>query len=339
MSALTPVAVEVWRGVRVESRHRVALAVVDTAGRALLEIGDALQAVYPRSAVKPLQALPLVESGAADAMGLSEKELALACASHGGEPVHVEAVGAWLQRLGLDDRALACGPHPPTFQAAAARLIREGRAPRRIHNNCSGKHTAMLALARHLGAPLEGYELPDHPVQQGILKVIAELTDGEVLPQPGVDGCSIPSFALPLRALALAYARFATPGALPPARAAAAQRIAQAMHRHPTMVAGSGRCCTAVLRALPRVLVKTGAEGVFIAAIPARGIGIALKAEDGATRAAEVALLAALQALGEVPEEARAALAGFARPPLANYAGTLVGKVAPAAGWPGPVAA
>ena len=334
VAVMVPVGVEVWRGRRVESRHRVSLCVSDAAGQIVLGIGDLDQRVYPRSAIKPFQTLPLVESGAADAFHLSEEELALACASHGGEPMHVERVAAWLRRLELDEDALACGPHPPSFKEAADALVRAGRSPGRIHNNCSGKHTGMLATARHLGAPTEGYEQPGHPVQQAVAQVLRDLTELDDLGVPGTDGCSVPTWAIPLRALARAFARLADPTGVPPTRAAAARRIGQAMRRHPELVAGTGRCCTAMMRALPQAVVKTGAEGVYAAALPERGLGVTLKVEDGAGRAAEVAIIATLATLGEIGAAAAEALAPFARPTLRNYAGTIVGGIAPADGWP-----
>lgn len=336
---MTPVGVEVWRGERVESRHRVALAVVDAAGRSLLEAGDVAAPVYPRSAIKPLQALPLIESGAADARAVSAEELALACASHGGEAMHVERVAAWLARLELDASNLACGAHPPLHRPTAEAMLCEGREPTRLHNNCSGKHTGMLATALHLGAPVEGYERREHEVQRRIEDVLCRMSGERELVRPGVDGCGVPAWCLPLRGLALAFARFAAPEGLEHGRGEAARRITDAMRTHPGLVAGTGRCCTAVMEALPGVLVKTGAEGVFVAALPGRGIGVALKAEDGAGRAAEVAVLAVLDALGALDEAARERLAAFAFPEIRNAAGLVVGRIAPAPGWPGKIAA
>ena len=332
---MPPVAVEVWRGDRVESRHRASAAVVDRAGRTLVAVGDTDQPVYPRSAIKPIQAVPLVESGAAAAFGLDEAELALACASHGGEPVHVRSVGAWLARLGLAESALACGPHPPSHAPSAELLIAQGQRPTRLHNNCSGKHAAMLTLARHLGASVLGYERPDHPVQRAVRTVLDELTDGAVLDPAAIDGCGVPTWALPLRALALAFARLGTPDQLPPARRDACRRIALAMVRQPLMVAGSGRLCTALLELGGGLLAKTGAEGVYVAAMPGSGLGLALKVEDGASRAAEVTLLAALERLGWLPEPVLRDLERFARPILRNHAGTEVGRILPAQGWLG----
>lgn len=330
----TPIAVEVWRGDRVESRHRVRCCVADAAGRPVLEIGDVAEPIFPRSALKPFQALALVESGAAEAYGVSDAELALACASHGGEPRHVALVEAWLARLGLDDAALACGPHPPLFAPAAAALARDGVAPRRAHNNCSGKHAGMLTAARQLGEPTRGYERSEHAVQRWCAAAITSLAGLDRLPEPGIDGCSLPNHPLPLSALARAAARLADPSAEAPLRRAALERIGTAMRAHPDMVAGTGRCCTAIMSAAPGVIAKTGAEGAYLAAIPAMGLGLALKVEDGATRAAEAALLALLDHLGALDEAARAALAPFRERELRNFAGLAVGRVTVAAGWP-----
>ncbi|MFL5336872.1 MAG: asparaginase [Geminicoccaceae bacterium] len=332
--AATPVAVEVWRGDRVESRHRVRCCVADASGRLLLSVGDVAEPVFPRSAVKPFQALALVESGAADSFGVSDAELALACASHGGEPEHVAQVDAWLARLDLDETALACGPHAPLFAPAAVALVRSGQAPRRVHNNCSGKHSGMLTAARQLGASTMGYEQTDHAVQRHCAAAIATLAGLNRLPEPGIDGCSLPNYPLPLAALARAAAVLADPSREAPVRRAALIRIGAAMRAHPAMVAGTGRCCTAVMTAAPGVIAKTGAEGAYVAALPDLGLGLALKVEDGATRAAEAALLALLDHLGVLDETARAKLAPFREPRLRNVAGMVVGRIAVVAGWP-----
>lgn len=329
-----PVAVEVLRGGRVESRHRVALAVADPAGSLVILVGDPAARVFPRSAVKPAQAIPLVETGAADAFGLGAAELALACASHNGEPRHVETVLAWLARLGLEPEALACGAHPPLFGPSAAALRQAGAAPSRAHNNCSGKHAGMLTTALHLGESVAGYERADHPVQRRIRAVLEDLA-GEALPEPPtIDGCGIPAWTVSLAGLALLAARFAAPDELPRARQAAVRRLAAAMREEPWLVAGTGRACTAIMQAAPHVLVKTGAEGVFWAALPERGLGLALKVEDGAGRAAEPALIAALRALEAVDDRALEALERFAAPTLRNHAGDPVGQIKVVSGWP-----
>lgn len=332
--APTPVAVEVWRNGRVESRHRVRVCVADVTGRPLLALGDIDEPVFPRSAIKPFQALALVESGAADAADVSGPELALACASHGGEPQHVALVEGWLARLGLDESALACGPHPPSHAPSAAALVRAGLAPRRVHNNCSGKHTGMLAAALQLGATTRGYEDPGHAVQRHVQAALAALGGLDRLPEPGIDGCSLPNHPMPLRALAQAAAHLADPSRLEPQRRRALERIALAMSAHPFFVAGSGRCCTAVMQALPEVIAKTGAEGVYLGAIRSHGVGVVVKAEDGATRAAEMAFLALLDHLGAIDDGARGMLERFLRPKLRNFAGSEVGRIVPATGWP-----
>jgi L-asparaginase II len=331
-----PVAVLVRRGDRVESVHRIAYAVADAGGGLLHHEGDVRRPVFPRSAVKPVQALALIESGAAERFALSERELALACASHGGEPMHTEAVATWLARIGLDRSALKCGVHAPTHEPTGRRLIAEGQAPSALHNNCSGKHAGMLTLALHLGVPIEGYTAPDHPVQQRISAVLAAMS-GVSLAPPAIDGCGIPTHPLPLADLAAAIARLGAPGPDPddaPGRAQACARIRAAMAGHPLLVAGSGRACSLIMAAAPGVLVKTGAEGVYVAALPEQRLGLALKVADGASRAAVVALMTLLQRLGALDPGASAALGDLAAPELRNHAERLVGRIEPAPGWP-----
>lgn len=332
---LAPIAVVVRRGERIESEHRVAFAVADAEGRLLENAGDVERLVYPRSAVKPLQALALVESGAADRYAITEQELALACASHSGEPEHVALVRAWLARLGLDPSALECGAHPPQHGPSAERLIAARRRPEAVHNNCSGKHAGMITVACHLGAAVAGYSRADHPVQRLIAGVLCEMTGLADLPAPAVDGCGVPTYPLPLARLATAMARFghATAG-LPKARTAACARLGAAMTAYPRLVAGTGRLCSEIMAAAPDIVVKGGAEGVYAAGLTKRGLGLALKVEDGAARAAQVALLALLGALGALGPKASAALAGQLRPSIRNHAGLIVGGIEPVAGWP-----
>ncbi|MFO1035377.1 MAG: asparaginase [Geminicoccaceae bacterium] len=330
----TDVAVEVWRDGQVESRHRVAAIVVDASDRPVLSVGDVDAVVFPRSAVKPFQALPLIETGAADAYGLGDAELALACASHSGMPLHVDLVDAWLRRIGLDESDLACGPHLPSNGPAAEALLRAGLTPRRVHNNCSGKHTGMLTACLHNGWPTAGYERPDHPLQEAIRRALTEVAGIDALSALGIDGCSLPAPAMPLRALAQAVAKLADPSDLPVARAAALLRLGLAMRARPELVAGPGRCTTAVMRAVPDVIVKSGAEGVFVAALPEKGLGLALKVEDGGGRASEVALVALLGAIGALEGADIDALQPHGAPRLTNAAGIEVGHLAPAPGWP-----
>ena len=330
---LAPIGVLVLRGARVESWHRVSYAVADGAGRVRHAAGAYERRIFPRSAVKPLQALALVESGAGHRFGVSAAELALACASHSGEACHIAALTGWLARLGLDQNALACGAHAPLHAPSAERLLVAGQTPTPMHNNCSGKHAGMLTLARHLAAPLAGYHRPDHPVQREVATTLAEMAGLDALPAPATDGCGVPTFPMSLAQLAGALARLGDPQGLGTRRRAACEQIRAAIRAHPGLVAGTGRACTAIMTAAPELIVKTGAEGVYAAALPRSGIGLALKVEDGAGRAAPVALLALLEALGALPGAARAALAAIARPAIRNHAGEPVGRIEPARGW------
>jgi L-asparaginase II len=279
-----PLTVELWRGPHVESRHVVHAVVADVAGAVVRSWGDPDRLTHPRSAVKPLQALPLVESGAADAFDLGSVELALACASHSGEPGHVAAVDSWLARIGCTAGDLECGieqAHRDQDPSATA-----------ARNNCSGKHAGFLTLARHLGVDTAGYIQPGHPVQELVRAALAETTRTALDPaEAGIDGCGIPVHPMPLHAIATAAAGFGTPSEWPAERADAARRLAAAMVSQSWYVAGTGRLCTDLLAdADGDVVVKVGAEGVQLAALPRLGLGIALKAEDGSRPASEVAL-------------------------------------------------
>ena len=323
-----PVLVEILRGALVESSHTGAIAVADARGRLMLALGDVKHPVYPRSAVKAMQGLPLLESGAADAFALSDAELAVACASHSGDRVHLDTVGSLLAKAGLDDSYLACGAHWPVSEAATRELLRAGQRPRAIHNNCSGKHAGMLATAKHLGLDPRGYEQPDHPVQLMIARIISEIC-GNALDRArmGIDGCSVPTFALPLAALAGGFARLGSGEGLPFERTLAARRLLHACFAEPLHVAGEGRFDTIVLRTLaPSCFIKGGAEGVHCAALPELGLGIALKIDDGAKRAAELVMSELLAAL--LPE-AQHMLADQLGGEMKNWKGIVVGRVAP----------
>lgn len=324
-----PILIEVTRGSLIESVHRGALAVADADGRLRSALGDVERPIFPRSALKPIQAIPLVESGAADAFAVSDEELALACASHSGEKMHTERVALWLKRIGCGEVDLACGVHPLRYEPLHEAMLRAGEKPTRIHNNCSGKHTGFLTTAKHLGAPLKGYIEVDHPVQRAVLQTLKELADitGE-LPW-GVDGCAAPNFALPLKNLARAAAQLADPRGLSPARAGATKRIMAAMTAHPDLAAGTGRACTALIReGKGKVAVKTGAEGVYVAMLPALALGIALKIDDGAARAAECAIAQVLLALGAAAPGGEASR--LARADVRNARGERVGERRPA---------
>ena len=319
-----PILVEITRGPLVESVHRGAFAVADARGGLRLQAGDVERPIFPRSSLKPVQAVPLIETGAAEAFGVSDEEIALACASHSGEPMHTTRVAAWQERIGCSVADLACGPHRPVHEPTAVEMIirREKWTP--LHNNCSGKHTGFMTLARHLGAPVAGYQLIDHPAQRMVertLKEMAGLT-GEL--PCGVDGCTVPNFALSLTALARAMAQFADTHGLSASRREATDRVVRAMTAHPELVAGTGRACTNLMRQSRGLVVKTGAEGVYIAIIPALGLGVALKIDDGTSRASEAVIAALLIALGAVPDEGAAA--ALARAPVPNTRGVPVGE-------------
>jgi L-asparaginase II len=279
-----PVVVEVLRGDRVESVHRGAGAVVDADGRVALAFGDIDRPIYPRSAVKAIQALPLIESGAADRLGLDEAEIALACASHSGEPAHVALAKAMLAKSGRDAGALECGAHWPLEEKASRALARSGKSPSALHNNCSGKHAGFVCFACAEGSDPKGYVAPAHAVQRAVTAALADVMGVKLGPENrAVDGCSIPAYAIPLRALAFGFARFGTGQGLAPERARAAARLRAAVAAHPAVVAGQGRFDTEVMTLLgARVFTKTGAEGVFCAALPELGLGLAVKADDGA---------------------------------------------------------
>ncbi len=317
--------VHVWRGAGVESVHRVSVAVADAKGKLRAWSGDALLPTLARSAIKPFQALPLVEDGGLLRWGITDPELALCAASHNAEPFHVTAALSLLARIGQDEEALACGPQRPMHPESALALDRAGRLPTRIHNNCSGKHAGMLALARLHGWPTEGYQRSDHPVQRRMRETFALWA--EVAPETlseGVDGCGIPTFGASLSVVAGAFARLASAAQT---AGTAAHRVVSAMTRHPEYVAGTGRACTDVMRAARgRVLVKIGAEGVYGAGWPEAGLGLALKVEDGAMRAAPPALVAVLRALGW-PLEEDAALSAHAEPAVKNTRNETVGKL------------
>lgn len=333
-----PVAVEVTRGGMVESRHHATACIVDADGRVLRHWGDFEQPVYARSAIKSLQAIPLVETGALDAFGLNDAELALACASHAAEPRHTRLVAAWLERIGCTPRDLECGSHLPYDEETAHAMIRHGEDPSTVHNNCSGKHAGMLTTARHMGEPLSGYVRYEHPVQQRILGVLEQMT-GHDLSQAswGVDGCGIPTIGIPLGGIAYAMARIADPSDLPERRAAAVKRIRDAWGAHPYLIGGRDSFDTRLMQAAQgKVLLKVGAEGVMCAVLPRLGLGVAVKVGDGASRAAGIAMAAILGSLDVLSEARMHDLGALVRPAVTNRAGVQVGEIRPATGFPGP---
>ena len=322
-----PVLVNTLRGEITENRHRGAIAVCDPTGRLLHSWGDIEALVYPRSSIKSLQALPLVETGAADHFNLSQAELAMACSSHAAEALHTDIVGNWLERIQLDPDALECGAHAPDHEPTAKTLVRDQIEPGRIHNNCSGKHTGMLATAQFLGEQTRGYIERDHPVQQRWFDALGDMADIDMRMLPwNRDGCGIPVIAMPLRSIATAFARVAVPDDLPTTRADAIDRITTAIAAHPFNVAGTGRLCTEIMQQTGRrVMVKSGAAGVYTAALPEKGLGVALKIDDGTGEAAQVAILAVLRHLNALHDDEIEALTDRYRMPILNTLGVITG--------------
>jgi L-asparaginase II len=331
-STANPVLVEVTRGPIVESFHRAAFAVVAADGKVAASAGDILRPVYPRSAIKPVQALALIETGAADAFGLGDAQIALACASHAGEPRHVETVRNWLAHLELREADLECGAHPPYDDAATRAILASGAAPDQTHNNCSGKHSGFLTIARHLGAPTKGYIRFEHPVQQRVLGILEQMSGLDLDEAPrAIDGCGIPTIGMPLGNIALAMARLADPGDQPDTRQAACARIRAAIAAEPFMISGTGRFDSVVTETLKgRALVKGGAEGVSCASLPELGLGVAVKADDGEGRAANVVMAAVLQRLEVIGRSEAESLATQMTPPVRNRVGRVVGEIRPA---------
>lgn len=318
-------SVEVVRGGVVESRHEVHAVAIGAESRALHFVGDRNALTFYRSAAKPLQALPLVEEGIADRMGLTESELALCCASHEGESEHVAGARSILARAGVPESLLRCGAHPPYSAKAARVLVEAGEVPARIHNNCSGKHAGMLALAVGMGWDPVDYHEADHPVQQRMLREVVRWSGvpAEEIPT-GVDGCGVTCFAVPLDAMARSCADFTAAAD----RGEGAARIVASMTAHPFMVGGSGRTCTDVMTvAGDRVWVKLGAEGVYAGGLRGRGIGFAIKVADGGRRAVEVSLIRVLHALGALTEDEVEQLSVHGRPKVYNTRDEVVGEI------------
>jgi L-asparaginase II len=324
-----PILVEATRGNAVESAHRGVAAVMDADGRTVMTLGEASRAVFPRSAVKGLQALCLIETGAADRYGLTQAELALACSSHSGEPRHAETAASMLAKAGRDLTCLECGTHWPSNEQAARALAAAGREPTALHNNCSGKHSGFICVACATNLDPKGYVRPDHAVQRRIKATLEEMM-GVELPEAGrdVDGCSIPTYASPIEALARAFARFGSGAKLSRDRAAAARRLREAVAAEPFMVAGSRRFDTIVMDALgDKVFTKTGAEGVYCAAFPGQGLGVAIKCDDGAGRAAEAVMASLICAFVPLTDAQRAVVAPYADKAIVNWNGIETGRL------------
>lgn len=320
-------SIEVVRGDVVESRHRVHIAVADAAGAILGSVGDTDGYTYYRSAAKPIQAVPLVEEGVADVFGLTGEELSLCCASHEGEELHLDRARSILGKAGADESLLRCGAQMPFSPKAAHELSKAGQEPSRIHNNCSGKHAGMIALAIAMGWDPVDYHLAHHPVQQRMLEEVVRFSgvSADRIPT-GVDGCGILCFAVPLRDMARSFAAFTAASD----RGDPAHRIVEAMTSSPFMVGGTGRTCTEVMEiAGDRVFVKLGAEGVYAAGLRQSGLGVAIKVEDGGRRAVEVALIHTLQSLEVITDREAHRLRDHGRPYVRNTRDEIVGQLRP----------
>ena len=321
--------VEVWRGNLLESVHQGHAVVCDERGEIVEAWGDPQAVIYPRSSCKMIQALPLIESGAASAFGLTSEQLALACSSHNAAAIHTDRVQRWLNDLDLTDDDLRCGPQPPGDQEARESLIKTDNSPCQYHNNCSGKHAGFLTLNKHLGGGPD-YERIDHPVQQANKAAFEELT-GESSPAFGIDGCSAPNHACTMHGFARSLAFFASAQDRNDTRSKAAVQLIDAMTRHPDLVAGEGRACTELMRAMDgKVAIKTGAEAVFSAIIPELKLGVALKITDGAFRASEAAIAAILVKLGVLNPDHPATIKRMT-PKLTNWRGLEAGFIRPTA--------
>lgn len=327
--------VEVLRDGTVESRHFGAAVVCDFKGNVVESWGNIERLIFPRSALKPMLAIHLIESGASERYSLSDEELSLACSSHQGELIHQNLVESWLNRLGLTEEDLACGSVLPEDTESAHKLLASGQKGCRIHHNCSGKHTGFLTTALHLNLSLDDYHLLDHPLQQLSLDILSDLADIDLKQYPiGIDGCGLPAPTMPLIQLGRAMARFANPLDLSDTRAQAIYRLHEAITNEPLYIAGHGTVVTELNDVTKgAVLAKTGAEGILTAALPDRGLGIALKIADGSERARSVALLAILDHLDVLTDEEKHQLESHITPVIVNSRGLTVGEIRPAASW------
>lgn len=340
--ARNPVLIDVTRdpdgGSFIESFHRGAVAVVDASGRTLVAIGDVARPICPRSALKPLQALAFLESGASDEFDLGRAEAALSASSHNGEPLHVQAIASWLKKIDCTVDQLECGAHLPFHEPDAHEILRRGKRSSALHNNCSGKHAGFMSLARVMGVDVAGYTAPDHPVQKRVAAILSEMLDYDVTSaRVGADGCSAPNYAMPLTTLARGLARMSRTESLIPARARAVTTLLSAVNDNPLLIAGTDRPCSILIENLRTPgLIKSGAEGVFGAVLPEAGLGVALKVDDGASRAASMVMANVLDRLGVLDrgqERVGAQVEDLLTHALKNVRGDTVGSIAPSQAW------
>lgn len=328
MKSRNPLAIELLRGPAVESVHHVMLVVADHRGLISGFMGNSDYVVYPRSSIKMLQAIPFLESGAFTKFKLDEKQVALACSSHRGEKQHLAVIQSWMEKIGASEDWLACGPDWPAHEGTRFEMVKKGLGPSRLLNNCSGKHLGMISTCLALGENFHGYEKWDHPVQARLRKVMAETTriNYERLVW-GIDGCGIPTYAIPLQNLAIAMSSFLSVDKTT-VRGAVDQALVDACTRHPQMVSGSETFSAALCeRTNGRALLKTGAEGIYTGLMPEQGYAFALKVHDGAARAAEVASAFVFRAMGALSEAEYLDLKAFTMPELKNTRGEKVGEI------------
>ncbi len=320
---------EVTRGEVMESVHRGVIAVVDTQGEVIASLGDPQYRTYFRSAAKPIQALPIIESGAAVDYSFTLKDIAVIISSHNGEPEHCESVSDILEKIGLGEEYLRCGLRAPRHKLTNEGLMLEGVEPSPLHNECSGKHAGMLALARYLKQPLDDYYLPEHPVQQEMLQCIAEMAD--VQPEElalGLDGCNVPTCALSLEKMAYAYARLAMPTDLPEIRNTSCEIVKAAFMTYPFMIAGTERFTTDLLKVTGhKFIAKDGAEAVFCLGVPDEGWGIAIKIADGNDRAMPAVVLSVLEQLDLLTAKEKDMLSEYTKVFFHNACGEVTGEI------------
>lgn len=329
--------VEIRRAGITESRHRGHIVAIEPNGNVIASLGSPHNVTFLRSSAKPFQALPLLTTGAADRFGFTDEEVALACASHNGEPIHTKLAASMLEKIGLGPDALKCGAHEPYSPEAAAVLRARNELPNVLHNNCSGKHAGMLAVALHLGAPTENYESAENPVQHAIAEAVSQITDVPLEDiAVGIDGCAAPIFGVSIRAMALGYARLVSPpSSFDKATRDACKRIVHVMTAYPQLIGGtSERLDTEIMRAAPgRIISKVGAEGVYTAGIlPSerwpKGLGLAIKIEDGDDkRARPTVVVESLRQLGVLFDKSLDAVARYAFFPVTNRRGDVVGEI------------
>lgn len=320
--------VELTRGGQLESAHYGNAVFMDSEGRVLAKAGDEAKSTYWRSSAKPVQAFLPITTGAVDHFGITGRELAVICSSHFGEDMHVEAVRSILAKAGIPESAVSTGTHLPFDKASAEALIRASKAPTPLHHNCSGKHAGMLITCKHMGWPMEDYHLPGHPVQMAAHEIVSELSSIPKDEIPiGVEGCSVSSFYLPLWAMAYIYAKLADPDKLPEKYREASRRVTSAMMSNPEMVAGTYGFASLLMKAYKgRIFAKNGAEGVFCLGIAGKGVGFAMKVDDGSDRAYHTAVTSALRQYGMMPDE------GVVMNPVKvvkNNKGDAVGEIRP----------